>query len=252
LKVLGVLEVSFPYKLLGFPGFSPILQLRCISLAPTFPNLPNLQNLFVLFTVVAGTILLALVHALIPNHWLPLVAVARAEKWKAHEVTGITLLAALAHVLGTVGLGYILGMIGKDLRQQYGGVIYVVASVLLIVFGLIYYTVNLPHHHHQSDKDVAGYKRSRGKWILIFIVMMFLSPCLEVESLFLSAGAFGMAFVTFLSFLYAVVSISGILLLVTLGHRGVKLLSAHFIEHNEKRITGVVLILVGILSFFLH
>jgi nickel/cobalt exporter len=204
------------------------------------------------FTVVAGTILLALVHALIPNHWLPLVAVARAEGWKAREVTGITVLAALAHVLGTVGLGYVLGMIGKELRQEYGHVIYLAASVLLIVFGLIYYTVNLPHHHHHSEKDVAGYKRSRGKWILIFIVMMFLSPCLEVESLFLSAGAYGMAFVTFLSLLYAVVSVSGILLLVTLGHRGVKLLSAHFIEHNEKRITGIVLIFVGILTFFLH
>jgi hypothetical protein len=99
---------------------------------------------------------------------------------------------------------------------------------------------------------VAQYKRSKKKWILIFIVMMFLSPCLEVESLFLSAGAYGMALVTILSTLYAIVSISGILLLVTLGSKGVNLLSAHFIEHNEKRISGIVLILVGIISFFLH
>ncbi|RYY67161.1 MAG: hypothetical protein EOO12_02010 [Chitinophagaceae bacterium] len=205
-----------------------------------------------MFTVVAGTILLAFVHALIPNHWLPLVAVARSEGWKSREVTAITFLAALAHVLGTVGLGYVLGLIGKNLREEYGHVINVAASVLLIVFGLVYYTVNLPHHHHHEDKDVKGFRRSRGKWIFIFIVMMFLSPCLEVESLFLSAGAYGMGFVTFLSLLYAVISISGILLLVTLGHRGVKLLSAHFIEHNEKRISGIVLILVGILNFFLH
>ncbi|TCZ74831.1 hypothetical protein [Flaviaesturariibacter aridisoli] len=205
-----------------------------------------------MFTVVAGTILLAFVHALIPNHWLPLVAVARSEGWKAREVTAITFLAALAHVLGTVGLGYVLGLIGKNLREEYGHVINVAASVLLIVFGLVYYTVNLPHHHHHEDKDVKGFRRSRGKWIFIFIVMMFLSPCLEVESLFLSAGAYGMGFVTFLSLLYAIISISGILLLVTLGHRGVKLLSAHFIEHNEKRISGIVLILVGILNFFLH
>lgn len=205
-----------------------------------------------MFTVVAGTILLAFVHALIPNHWLPLVAVARAEGWKAREVTLITFLAALAHVLGTVGLGYLLGLIGKELREEYGRVINVAASVLLIVFGLIYYTVNLPHHHHGSDKDLNRYKRSRGRWILIFITMMFLSPCLEVESLFLSAGAYGMGFVSFLSLLYAVVSISGILLLVTLGHRGVTLLSDHFIEHNEKRITGIVLIAAGMLTFFLH
>ena len=205
-----------------------------------------------MFSVIAGTVLLAVVHALIPNHWLPLVAVARAERWKQKEVMLVTFLAALAHVVGTVALGMILGTIGKELQQEYGNIIYVASAVLLIVFGLVYYTVNLPHHHHSSQKDVAQYKRTRGKWILIFIVMMFLSPCLEVESLFLSAGAYGMGLVSLLSGIYAVVSISGILLLVNLGYKGVNLLSAHFIEHNEKRISGIVLILVGIVSFFLH
>lgn len=205
-----------------------------------------------MFTVIAGTVLLALVHALIPNHWLPLVAVARAEKWSWKDVSSITFFAALAHVLGTVALGLVLGFIGKELKEQYGHTINLASSVLLIVFGLIYYTVNLPHHHHSSQKDVAGYKRSRKKWILIFIVMMFLSPCLEVESLFLSAGAYGMGLVTLLSVIYAIVSISGIMILVTLGYRGTELLSAHFIEHNEKKISGIVLIAVGIVSFFLH
>ena len=205
-----------------------------------------------MFTVIAGTVLLALVHALIPNQWLPLVAVARAEQWKARDISMITFFSALAHVLGTVALGLVLGYIGKELEEKYGTAINVGASVLLIVFGLIYYTVNLPHHHHSEQKDVARYKRSKRKWIMIFIVMMFLSPCLEVESLFLSAGAYGMGLVTLLSLIYAIVSISGIMLLVTLGYKGINLLSAQFIEHNEKRISGIVLIAVGIISFFVH
>lgn len=205
-----------------------------------------------MFSVIAGTVLLAIVHALIPNHWLPLVAVARAEHWKQKDVTSITFVAALAHVLGTVALGIILGSIGKELQEKYGSAINVAAAILLIVFGLIYYTVNLPHHHHSEKKDVAEYKRSKRRWILIFIFMMFLSPCLEVESLFLSAGVYGMRVVILLSVIYAIVSISGILLLVTLGNKGVNLLPAEFIEHNEKRISGAVLILVGMLSFFVH
>lgn len=205
-----------------------------------------------MFSVIAGTILLAAVHALIPNHWLPLVAVARAEQWKPKEVTTITFFAALAHVTGTVILGIILGIIGKELQEDYGSIIYTASAILLIVFGLIYFTVNLPHHHHSEQKDVAAYKRSRRRWVLIFIVMMFLSPCLEVESLFLSAGAYGMGIVSLMAVIYALVSISGILILVNLGYKGVNLLPAEFIEHNEKRISGVVLILVGIISFFLH
>jgi hypothetical protein len=205
-----------------------------------------------MLSVLAGTVLLAVVHALIPNHWLPLVAVARAEHWKQRDVTSVTFLAALAHVTGTVILGLVLGVIGKELEEEYGTIIHVVSTVLLIVFGLIYFTVNLPHHHHSEQKDVAAFKRSKRKWILIFIVMMFLSPCLEVESLFLSAGVYGMGTVTLMAVIYAIVSIGGILLLVNLGFRGVNLLPAEFIEHNEKRISGAVLILVGIISFFLH
>ena len=205
-----------------------------------------------MFSVITGTVLLAAVHALIPNHWLPLVAVARAEKWKQKEITTITLLAALAHVLGTVALGIVLGLIGKELVEDYGHTIYVASSVLLIVFGLIYFTVNLPHHHHSAQKDIAAYKRSKQKWIFIFIIMMFLSPCLEVESLFLSAGTYGMGLVSLLAVVYAIVSVSGIVLLVKLGYKGVNLLPAEFIEHNEKRISGIILILVGIIAFFLH
>lgn len=205
-----------------------------------------------MFTVVAGTVLLAFVHALIPNHWLPLVAVARAEKWTKREVNTITLLAALAHVLGTVALGLVLGFIGKELQEQYGQIIYVASALLLIVFGLIYFTVNLPHHHHSGQQDVSAFKRSKRKWVLVFIIMMLLSPCLEVESLFLSAGAYGMGLVVTLSIIYAIVSITGIMLLVNLGVKGTNLLSAHFIEHNEKRISGIVLILVGIITFFIH
>jgi len=61
-----------------------------------------------------------------------------------------------------------------------------------------------------------------------------------------------MTSVILLSIVYAIVSISGILLLVNLGNKGVNLLPAEFIEHNEKRISGAVLIVVGIISFFLH
>jgi hypothetical protein len=205
-----------------------------------------------MLSLLAGTIFLAAVHALIPNHWLPLVAVARAEGWKRKELNSVTLLAAAAHVTGTVILGLVLGKIGKELQEEFGRTIVIASSILLIVFGLIYFTVNLPHHHHSGQQDVTAYKRSKRKWVMIFIGMMFLSPCLEVESLFLSAGAFGMGAVCSMAGVYAVISILGIWLLVNLGYKGVNLLPAHFIEHNEKRISGAVLILVGIVTFFLH
>ena len=205
-----------------------------------------------MLSLLTGTLILAAIHALIPNHWLPLVAVAKAEGWKQKEITTVTLLAAAAHVFGTIALGIVLGFIGKELKEEYGKAITVAAAIILIVFGLVYFSVNLPHHHHSTQQDVSAYKKSKTRWIWIFIGMMFLSPCLEVESLFLSAGAFGMGAVFAMAACYAIISILGIWLLVSLGIKGVNLLPADFIEHNEKKISGIVLILVGIVTFFLH
>ncbi len=205
-----------------------------------------------MYSIITGTILLGITHALIPNHWLPLVAIAKAEKWEKSELMLVASITASAHVLGTVILGIALGMIGSKLAHQYEGYVHVMAPVLLIIFGLIYFTVNLPHHHHAANKDVQEYKKSKSKWVLIFAATMFLSPCLEVETLFLAAGAYGWDDILMLALVYAVISITGIMSLVMLVFKGAQMINSRFIEHNEKRITGMVLIMVGIVTFFLH
>jgi putative Mn2+ efflux pump MntP len=205
-----------------------------------------------MYSIITGTILLGIIHALIPNHWLPLVAIAKAEKWEKYELMLVASITASAHVLGTVILGIGLGMVGAKLAHQYEGYVHVIAPVLLILFGLIYFTVNLPHHHHAANRDVQQYRISKTKWILIFAVTMFLSPCLEVESLFLAAGAYGWNNILLLALVYAAISITGIITLVMLAFKGVQMMNSQFIEHNEKRITGMVLIIVGIVTFFIH
>lgn len=205
-----------------------------------------------MYSIITGTILLAITHALIPNHWLPLVAVAKAEKWERSELMLIASITASAHVLGTIIIGIALGLVGTTLAQEYEEYVHIIAPVLLIVFGFVYFTVNLPHHRHLTNTDVDHYKRSKTRWILIFTAVMFLSPCIEVEGLFLTAGAFGLDNILLLAMIYALVSLTGILTLVMLAFKGVQLMNAGFIEQNEKRITGMVLIIVGIATFFLH
>lgn len=206
-----------------------------------------------MISLLTATIILSVIHALIPNHWLPLVAVAKAEKWSTKEILIVGFFSALAHVLGTIILGIILGMVGLKLSETFETYVHIIAPVVLIVLGLVYFSLNIPHHHHAPGDDVKKYKKSKFKWIMIFIGLMFLSPCLEVETIFLSAGAYGLNNVLLLSLVYGVFSVVSIVLLIYLVFRGTKLLiNNDFIEHNEKRITGMVLIIIGLITFFVH
>lgn len=205
-----------------------------------------------MYSIISGTILLGITHALIPSHWLPLVAIGKAEKFEKYELMMVTAITASAHVLGTAILGLALGLVGTKLAHRYEEYVLVIAPVLLILFGLIYFSINLPHQHHATNQDFKRYKKSKAKWIMMFAAMMFLSPCLEVESLFLAAGAYGWDNITLLAMIYAIISIAGIMTLVMLAFKGAQVMNSHFIEQNEKRITGMVLIIVGIVTFYLH
>ena len=45
-----------------------------------------------MYSIIAGSIILSLLHAAIPNHWLPVIAIGRKEGWTLSEVTEVTLI----------------------------------------------------------------------------------------------------------------------------------------------------------------
>ena len=45
--------------------------------------------------LLTGALLLSLLHAAIPNHWAPVLAVARAERWPLRRAVGVTAVAGL-------------------------------------------------------------------------------------------------------------------------------------------------------------
>jgi hypothetical protein len=81
---------------------------------------------------------------------------------------------------------------------------------------------------------------------------MFFSPCLEIEAYYLMAGAHGWIQIIILSILYTVVTVGGMVVWVRLTYKGLMKLNWHSIEHNAGIITGVTLVLTGIISFIFH
>ncbi|MFZ6011668.1 MAG: hypothetical protein ACOYXT_15100 [Bacteroidota bacterium] len=201
-------------------------------------------------TLIAGSLVLSVLHALIPNHWLPVLAIAKKENWSLTRTTGITFIAGLSHALSTVLVGVVVGLIGFTLASKIEYFTRFLAPSVLVALGLFYIYQHHRHKHfhlHRHDEIVSD-----TKVIASLVVAMFFSPCLEVEAYFLMAGSEGWWAVVLLAVLYTVVTVGGMVAWVRFTYAGLLKINWHNLEHNAGVITGITLVLTGIASFFIH
>jgi nickel/cobalt transporter (NicO) family protein len=209
--------------------------------------------------IIAGAFLLSIVHASIPNHWLPLVMLSKSENWTEKFTMGVTTIAGISHTLSTIIIGIIVGFLGYKLSGSYSFIVGVVAPSLLILLGIIYLLISIKankhhhdhHHHHEFHIDVDK-KKTIAAIIITLVISMFFSPCIEIEAYFFVASRLGWQGIITVSVIYTVITISGMLLLVWLGMKGVKNIKSHFLEHHDKTITGILLVVLGITGYFIR
>lgn len=201
-------------------------------------------------SILLGSVLISVLHALIPNHWLPVLAIGRKEGWSLGETSRITFIAGLAHVISTIVIGIFLGIIGSELNQHLDQFTRVIAPSILILIGFYFVREHYKHHHFHLEKEVLQ-KKTKRSVITALVIAMFLSPCMEIEAYFLLAGSKGWYFMTAIALLYAMITIAGMLIWVRIVYKGLLKLNWHKWEHNAGIITGIILIVTGIISFFI-
>ena len=204
-----------------------------------------------MYSIIVGSIILSLLHAAIPNHWLPVIAIGRKEGWTLNEVTEVTLISALAHGVSTIIIGFILAYIGAQLAETVEHFTHFFAPVILIILGVVFI---YRHHRHQHFHIHAENKKTTSKKniIIALVLAMFLSPCMEIEAYFLLAGSQAPWLIWFIAGIYLVITTIGMVTLVRFAYMGVLKLNWHKLEHNAGIITGITLVATGILSFFIH
>ena len=70
------------------------------------------------FLLMAATVVLAVVHSILPDHWVPLAVVGRTQRWGLGRVARVSALAASGHVVASLVLAGIVALIGLQFRQQ--------------------------------------------------------------------------------------------------------------------------------------
>ncbi len=203
------------------------------------------------FELFISVLVISVLHAILPNHWLPVVALSRQYRWSGRKTAGITMLAALAHSLSTVIIGLLLALGGMALDNILPYFRYVAAGIL-IALGMLFVWRHQHHMHFHLRKLKTTKEMSLGVIISSLLLAMFLSPCLEVGALFLVAGTEGWKVTIFVAIIYTLTSAAGMTLFAWLALRGLQKIDWHKVEHNSGLISGAILILTGIMFLFFH
>ena len=209
-----------------------------------------------MWQIFLGSLVLGLIHPLFPNHWIPLIAISKAEKWTNRESVFATLITGFSHTLSTIIIGIIVGFVGIKLSEDYSQITRVAAPLVLLFIGIVYIILDLrsSHHHHHFEMNGEKLKARKSKSAIIvsLCVGMFLSPCIEIEAYYFQAATQGWLGILIVSLVYLTVTLTIMTTLVYLGLKGVNKLKSNFFEHHEKMITGGVLILLGLLAYFVE
>ena len=212
-----------------------------------------------MWQIFIGSLVLSLIHASIPNHWIPLIAIGKAEKWTAKETLVATAITGFAHTLSTIFIGIVVGFIGYKLSSSYSLIMMYIAPSILIGIGVVYLILDIRgnhhHHHHHSEFDnIESKAKSKSKMAILtsLSIAMFLTPCIEIEAYYFQAGKIGWTGIFIVSAVYTLTTVILMLLLVYAGLRGTQKFRSHTLEHHEKLITGIVLVCLGLLAFFVE
>ncbi|MBC8515051.1 hypothetical protein H8D30_04260 [bacterium] len=208
--------------------------------------------------LLVGGVGLSLVHALLPNHWMPLSLLAKREGWSTAMLARASVLVGTAHVASSILLGLLVGGLGIGLSGFSEGLLHALSGTVLVLLGIwVWRSGGHTHlggghsethsHTHEPPKDGVS-----GKMLWGLALSMFLSPCVELEAYYLPASTLGWKGISLLSLTYFFVTVPAIVALALMGRKLQKLFAKklHWLEHNEGKVTGILLILLGIFTFF--
>lgn len=209
-----------------------------------------------MLNIIIGAFILSIIHALIPNHWLPFVVIGKSERWSLTQTIGGTGIAGFFHILSSITVGILIGWAGYTLFLSYEPMIRIVAPSVLLVIGAIFIYLDLKkghhRHHHLETLNEKKNRTSYGSLVLSLSVAMFFSPCVDLEAYYFTVGTFGWNAIIIVSIIYLIITVSAMMTMVYFGWSGLQKLNLRVLEHHEKLVSGIVLMILAVITFFVY
>lgn len=231
----------------------------------------------------AATIV-AVMHSVLPDHWIPLAVVARTQRWTISRVIRVTFLASFGHVFFSLVLAGGIAIVGlqfqKEIDAQQG---HIVGAVLLFT-GILFLFLTMigrgvhghshshdghhdhthhdhahthTHHHHDhahthhDHLHSANYEQSLVRRLAAIAIPFGVaaSPDLTILPVALAASALGATAVISVLSMFTLMTIATFISLTVIATLAGYRIKGDWLEKHASAITSIVLIGLGLMTF---
>lgn len=212
-----------------------------------------------LLLLAAGTV--GFLHAIMPDHWVPLSVVARTQHWSLTRTARISLLASVGHVLTSIVLGALIAAVGLQFRQAFEAQQNRIVGVLLVLTGLGFAIWALTGHggHHDHDEPAHGGASTdsghlaqtlpmSGPGGILAILVPFgaaASPDLTILPIFLAAATVGIGAVVGVLVTFSLATLGTTVALTVAATVAGYQVQGEWLEEHGNLVTAGVLVTIG-------
>lgn len=214
--------------------------------------------------------LVAATHTLIPDHWLPYVAMSRGKGWSTGKTMRVTAIGAAIHLVTTAIIGLLLGFVGVATINVISGKADFIGGILLLAFGLYFtwkgwkaykfggghshagHSHPHPHPHDHEDEhehNCEGHSHSHGEKVeksdFALGAILGARPCAEAIPIFLAASSIGLTSSVLAVAAWVIATLASMLGIVWLSLKGLEASKLKILDRFGELGAGLVIVLVG-------
>lgn len=217
-----------------------------------------------LVLLVLAAMAVAVIHSVLPDHWLPIAVVGRTQGWPLVRVARVSGLASAGHVLTSLVLAGVVALVGLRFQEQIETQQGRIVGGILILAGLGFLVWDLArrrgrHHHHAHHQDGNEHAHSHTgaeerPWVarlrnLGVPLGVAASPDLTILPVALAAAAYGIGAVGAVLGAFTLLTVATFVVLTVLAAAAGYQVRGRWLDEHANLITSVVLIVIGLVAF---
>lgn len=207
-------------------------------------------------TLLGSTVATAAVHALIPDHWLPLVLLARAQRWSPRRALGVAAFSGALHSVVSVSLGAVALWVGREAAFEVGEKLQQLSAGLLVAFGLAYGGWALArgghslHVHPRLSDAHAEPDRALSGLGLGFVVGF--NPCVLIIPILFATSAWRAVWQVAVAAAFSATTVGTTATMCWAGLRSARWPEFAFLDRYGEALSGALIALTGIVVLALE